>query len=534
MLYFIPAWYQKNEWCENEQSWHVRRMHSEFDDTVKQIQLFHRSRAYEYRIILLGCVPNFRHFLHRQSVYHAPYWSCFDAIQEVKRTKVCVMSFRDLSWPRGITFVYTPFVVVAYLKGEKYAQIEFGEDGNPIRIDFYENNELRKKNIYDDRGFISSIIFYEKNEAVFEDYLTESGQLKMRVFKGDGHVEINPELPNYLINYEGQEWSGKFTSLYYESLEQLIAEVFGAYIKRTGHRDIFCVAMHPKHLAVIRHTLSGRKLILSFFSDRCSLDNNPNGISLVKTASFIITDSQKNSQQIARSLHRLPMNMIDITPYDTRVDFGISQQLNVQKILIPVDGLGMELFAEIIRLLAWYTGQNENARIYLFTRDASYNRVDWLLEKTRVILDAAEYDPRMALPKDENNEQAENSVDNEEENSCEQLFFVEQCVDELSVSKCIREQRIVADLRATPELYLQISCISTGIPQIVRTETPYIEDNKNGIILRNIRQLPRALSFYLEGLSNWNEAMVNAYEIGKQFTTERLLEEWKEVIRTVG
>ena len=45
MLYFIPAWYKEKEWCEDEQSWRVKRAHSEFDDTVKQIQLFHRSGA---------------------------------------------------------------------------------------------------------------------------------------------------------------------------------------------------------------------------------------------------------------------------------------------------------------------------------------------------------------------------------------------------------------------------------------------------------------------------------------------------------
>ena len=87
MLYFIPAWYQKNAWSENEQNWYEKRMHTEFDDTVKQVQLFHRNGAYQYRIMLLGHAPNFRHFLHRQSVYHAPYWSCFDAIQEVQRKK---------------------------------------------------------------------------------------------------------------------------------------------------------------------------------------------------------------------------------------------------------------------------------------------------------------------------------------------------------------------------------------------------------------------------------------------------------------
>ena len=39
MLYFIPAWYQQNKWCENEQYWYSRRMHTEIDDTVKHILL---------------------------------------------------------------------------------------------------------------------------------------------------------------------------------------------------------------------------------------------------------------------------------------------------------------------------------------------------------------------------------------------------------------------------------------------------------------------------------------------------------------
>ena len=70
MLYFIPAWYQKNEWKENEQNWYMRRMHTEFDDTVKQIQLFHRSKAYPYQIMLLSYAPNFRHFGKLYCVYN--------------------------------------------------------------------------------------------------------------------------------------------------------------------------------------------------------------------------------------------------------------------------------------------------------------------------------------------------------------------------------------------------------------------------------------------------------------------------------
>ena len=43
MLYFIPAWYKQNMWCENEQQWYMRRLKSEFDETIKQITLFHRN-----------------------------------------------------------------------------------------------------------------------------------------------------------------------------------------------------------------------------------------------------------------------------------------------------------------------------------------------------------------------------------------------------------------------------------------------------------------------------------------------------------
>lgn len=127
MLYFIPAWYLKNDWKEDEQFWYRRRMKTETDDTVKQVQLFQRNLIYENKILLLSYAPNFRHFLHRQSVFRVPYWSVFDAIQEVGRKKQAVLSFHNLKWPRDIEFIYTPFSIIAMLNHERYAKIEFGE-----------------------------------------------------------------------------------------------------------------------------------------------------------------------------------------------------------------------------------------------------------------------------------------------------------------------------------------------------------------------------------------------------------------------
>ena len=70
--------------------------------------------------------------------------------------------------------------------------------------------------------------------------------------------------------------------------------------------------------------------------------------------------------------------------------------------------------------------------------------------------------------------------------------------------------------------------------QIVYTKTQFVEHEKNGFVLEDMEQLSEAISFYLDSLTNWNEAMVYSYELGKKYTTGVLIEEWKEVIDFVG
>lgn len=526
MLHFIPAWYQQGQWCENEQSWWERRMHTEFDDTMKQIQLFHRNRFYPYQILLLGFAPNLRHFLHRQGVYRAPYWSCFDAIQEVRRKKAAVLSFHNLNWPEFVEFVYNPFVVTAMLGGEKYAQIDFGEDGNPIRIDLYREGRICRRNLYDDRGFVSSTVVYEDAKPLYQDYLTENGTWKLRCFQEDGHVEVNRACPEYLLRYQGKEQRRSFTGLRYDKMEQVIGEVLAAYLSLTERQDIFCIAMHRQHTAVLREALIGKRKILSFFANRYSLDRCYDDLALIKSADHIIADSVDALSKI-RSEAEVPADKTEvIAPYDSRIESGISQQLKVQKVLMPVDDLQDEVFEKLVCLLAEYVLENEDIRIHLFTRRAEFEIESRLLEKTRQILEQAGFEPRLAM--EEEAGIAENDLDGTAA-FCKR-FYVEQCVDELSVSKCMREQRLVVDLREGEELYLRISAISFGIPQVVRTASEYVEHGKNGIVLKDMEGLKDTLGFYLDGLQHWNEARVHAYAFVKEHTTDKLLLAWKRVI----
>ena len=530
MLYFIPAWYQQNTWRESEQNWHTRRMHTEFDDTVKQVQMFHRSGMRDFKILLLSHTPNFRHFLHRQGVYHAPYFSCFDAIQEIKRKKAAVFSFHNLNWPSNIEFVYTPFVVIAYLQNSKYAQINFGEAGNPIEVSMYKNGTLSRKNIYDDRGFISSTEVYDNGDIVYTDYLTEKGTTKMRVYAQTGAVEINQNSNTFCIFRDGEVVSNvTFQKSIYSSLTEVILEVLYAHISQLNADDIFCVAMHELNVLAIRDFIGEKKCILSFYGDRYRIKDHPEGKELVKKAGYIITDSEATSRYLKREMGEEIENIINISPYDTRMDFGISEQLTVQKILVPVDDLPDDRFKALMISLTQYLMQNENAMIHIFTRNAAYNLPDTLLDRISNIVEEAGFDKRIVIPEEKEEGIAENEELLGDAEEIQVRFFIEQCVDELSVSKCIREQRIMVDMRHNPDLYLQINCVSTAIPQIVRRETQYMKNGYNGFVVKEFERIPVALDYFLGSLANWNQAKVYSYDISQRFNTKHLIEEWKNV-----
>ncbi|MCM1190419.1 MAG: accessory Sec system protein Asp1 [bacterium] len=528
MFYFIPAWYLKGEWKESEQLWYRRRTVTETDDTVKQIQLFQRNPICEYEILLLSYAPNFRHFLHRQSAFRAPYWSVFDAIQEVRRKKQAMLSFHNLNWPKEIEFVYTPFSVIAMLHRERYAKIEFGEYGNPIQVDLYRGGLLNRQNIYDDRGFVSCTSIYENGEKLYEQYLTDKGVWKLCHF-ADGHVAVNPRSNQYLIRTDKGEESIPFQKSSYASMEEVIGEVFASYLKTTQDTDIFCAAAHERHMALLDRLLADRRTVFSVFGGRISLEGNGSALRALSHGDCIVTDSEENRNLLERQDSLKKTEKVNIPPYDTRVDPGISQQMHVQKILFPVDHLSAGVLEEAVKYLAAYLTENHDARVHLFTRNASFEREDILLRQVSEALRRNGYPPEWA--RKGNTHQFEFLLDDEDQIPI--LFTVEQCVDDLSVNKCMREQRLLVDLADMPDLFLQISCVSMGIPQILRCATQYMRPGKNGRINGDLSRLGEDLAYYLESLRNWNQAMIQSYELGKSHTTQYLIEQWKGVIARI-
>lgn len=530
MQYFIPAWYKDNDWKENEQVWYRARTVTEFDDTVKQIQLFFRNKVAPFRILNLGFSPNFRHFLHRQGVYHAPYISCFDAMQGISAESIRLFSFHDLTWPDGVEFIYSPFAVIVRKNGGKYAQIEFAEDGNMFRVDMFHNEQRICSNCYDDRGFISCQIVYRNGEPFREQYFNENGIWKFARFLDDGHVVINPESSWFLVPGSGGKQRAEYSRRRYDRIDEVIEEVLRSFLEVTSEKDSFIIAMHPLHSEVLSEVLDGRRTLLSFFERRFVEENIAGpGRKLIESADCIVADRKTTADILRRHIDTDSVPLKVITPYDSRVEFSRSQHLRVQNILLAVDRLSGEYFSRLTVTLAEYVlRRNDRARICLFTRSARYNERGKLLGKTEEALQRAGIDPDFA--RDEKGV-SESPVD--ASGQVRPIFSVAQCVDEMSVNRTLREQRVIVDLQDIPDQFLQISAVSMGIPQITLSESDYVADGKNGTVVSEPDQLPDALDYYLKNIAHYNAAQIASYDLGSEFSTGRLVDSWKEVISSL-
>ncbi len=532
MQYFVPSWYRQDGWSENERLWYRSKDVTEFDDTVKQVQLFFRRHVAPFQIVLLGYAPNFRHFLHRQGVYHAPWWSCFDAIQAVRSRAMMPFSFRDLAWPKDVEFLYTPFAVVAMLAGEKYAQVEFAEDGNMFRVDLFRDDALVARNLYDDRGFVSCQVDYQDGVPVRRRLFDEDGTWRLAESLSDGHVVVNPKVAWYLHAGVGGTRRVPYRRERYESVDDVIEEVLEDYLADAAPDDVFTVAMHPRHSAVLSRALRGRTTVLSFFDRRMGDGLTEAGRALLASCSCVVADKEATASRVRAQAGTIAAPIRVITPYETRVEVGDSLHLRVQNVLVAVDALDDVLFDAVAVCLAEYVAEkNGLARVCLFTRSSRYDVAADLLSRVRAALGRAGLDPAMAEPSEG---RSENELPEEDGTHPPCVFSVRQCVDELHVSRTMREQRVVVDLSPRPDQFLQISAMSMGVPQVTAHSTEYVVDGRNGRVLHDVRELADAVDFYLGSMEHFNEAQIASYEIGGKFSAQELVRAWKEVIGIGG
>ena len=216
----------------------------------------------------------------------------------------------------------------------------------------------------------------------------------------------------------------------------------------------------------------------------------------------------------------------EISPFDTRLKLGSSQRIRAKKIFLPIQGLNNQ--REIIKIIAQYMEKNLDAELVIAFSEPGWGRQEKIEEEIKKLLE--ELDITSFSLETKNSPIVENAQQDEEKVVPARVKVV-RYLTEQDVIQHLEDIRLLVDLRDSPELYLQIAAISSGIPQVNLSQTRYVRHLKNGFLLGSIDELFDTLCYYLDGLSNWNQALVHAVEDIRLYTGGSLVKKIETLLR---
>ncbi|MGT2722518.1 accessory Sec system protein Asp1 [Streptococcus porcinus] len=511
MYHFIPAWYQKDRpWYDDTKEWTHINQYLQFDDSVNQIKVFHDNQE-NVRIMILNYSPHLRAFLHQKGLLEVEVWSLFDQLQNCQETKSSPLDWRNLNWPKGATFLYSPFTVSVLVDDCLYARLQFTTNGNLFQIIRFEKDGKRVKEqlVFDDRGFLSSILYFKNGQASYQDYVNQAGSWCLREYLNQAiadRIVINSKQVPFLKQKTYNNW------------ETLIKEMVDQEIAMTNLADIFVIASHQQHNTFFKSIT--RRTIFSFYQSRQRLDS----LSLAERetfsdAQFLVSDTDKNVvalQSLAKEKNFPPI--VQLSPFDSRFDLGLSIRQKVLEIYFFVDTVDKEDMKAILTLIFKKMAENELLTLKVATYQRYGERITNLQDLLETYLDT--YIPNQLSNK-------ENSLPDKNTNEKALRADILIITEENDIISAFKRSRIVIDFGIEPDLYHQIAAISSGIPQINKVQTAYVSHKKNGYIARQIDDISKGLDYYLKGLSHWNQSLVYSIEKIAENTGQALITKWK-------
>lgn len=530
--YFIPDWTTSSGNLESDYMMNI-------------IQLFKNNRE-PYHLLLLEHIPFLRYQMHAYELEVAQMTSLYDRLQDIQKTNGFPLDVDDLPLAQNVEKVYTPFGITLIKENQPFGEIRFNSFGFAEQMSIM-TEPYRQILFFDDRGFISAKSFQnDKGEQVKKIYYNESGMEKCVEYFGENpHVElVNPRK------------SGLKKSQY-RSMDELLLEMMNQFQLSLEPEDQILCLTNARSLRLVK-TNEERKRVIQIVSDahRLSTCASDEKAALWAGENKIITDSTSNQTAL----------------FSLMKQSGVNDLSRIQRIPIYTTSFQLGNSNSIPQLvLYWNAGElNEDVRRIhhlLLQKVIQNDRYDLIIETTtfqsEVVLREAQkelVDTHFGV--DSESEEYQKVLKYFEAKKAKKLFKTdEEAIEEIRESKNWRnlveavdvnfrihfrldshlttirqdfnETRLYIDLSAEVDVQKQALAVSAGIPQLVRKKTDYVDDQKNGQIIGQIRELDAAIAFYLDDLNNWNQALVENISYIERFSEDNIIKQWRELLEGV-
>ena len=503
MYYFFPSWYSHDKkWAMRSKPWYEQRIQLEFDDTLSLLQLFQQSEE-QVRLCLLNYQPHLRYFLNQHGLLNVQYQSVFDQLQGVGEVVSKVLSLADFEWSVQDEFFYSPFVVLIQRNHRLFARVDFDQAGNILWISYFDADEIVKQLVVDDRGFISSIIYYEQGQPLYQEYLNLAGiwQLREWYHPMDAHVEVNATT------------AFDFKHRRYDNMTAVVAEVVQVWKSSFQAADCVVIASDDWHNELLLQDLRAKK-VLSLFSQR-PYQLTDKLLNQLDNCELVVMDVQQQAKVLQERLAN-PAKVQLMTLFDTRLALGMSQRQSQMEIMVVMDELTLDQLHDLIFSLLPLMLEDKRLELVLvaYSQEA---KLETLLQ---------EIEPYLAeLTKSEPSMMADALTMSQPKLQLRiRGYFIRR---EQELLQQLNRTRVVIDLASAPHTFTQMRAISAGVPQINVSASDYVQHLKNGYIATDLSEVVVGVQYFTQGLKHWNESLIYSVQLIEKYATESILAQWK-------
>lgn len=518
MITFIPAWQH-----------HMTDIPS--DDLIGQIKSFMFSET-AYQVLIGDYMPNLRYFLHKYGLLESNYVNLFDQLQDFTELVQRKIELDDLGLGLDVSYIYTPFNILGYKNETKVAAIKIGDGGQIFEVYHYRNEKLSLIDIYDDRGILSSQKAFVNDHLFTTTYLNINGDWVIKEFAATGEVQVNTKHPHGLISSR------------YESVEALRQELIDTTLKAYSGDNRVIISLTDENYGFVKKSRFINQMTISLLGDRFNFlaIEREEMLDVVSNVNNVLVDRQKTFDSIVQFVGNRD-HIYQISPYDTRFKFGMSNELKEEIIYFDSSNITDIDFRTVMRELIDFIVDKKTTSASRREFKLIIRHLNGLNTHFKNIMGALfsemypdEYEliSQMSLRAGENtiDEDFINKVDSKVEiimQTMNQIEFFEYRFDD-QLFEILDRTRLIIDVSEDPDLFTQIAAISTGIPQINHVENEYVLHQQNGLIINDLTDLKNGLAYYLDQLKHWQEAQVYAAKQIKKYSGNELKQKLLQII----
>lgn len=514
MKYFVPAW-------QNElDDWAFAVDHLKFDDAINNLKIFMRNDA-QCGAIVSEYVPQLTAQLNEAGLAPEKLLTVFDLVQGVTNPQSRqVLDLPDFNWPRGTWFEYNPFCVVAYCDDQKIAQVIFNARGQILRIERFEHGRRFQDLIMDSRGWVSCLHNYDEQAQLIERlFLNPAGSWRVKERIADGRVFVNP-------------WFAKdFNKAEYQNRQALIDDFLPQLIKQN---------LDVKQDEIIFTAADQQRAKLSFFNgfETAVVISRWHTFAdfLPRLGDFtgqLVTDSAAVDARVHELLGDDCETLL-LPIFSAQFHLGHSQEQLEQTILLVVNDLtSAELRDVLARLLARLDQArfNENLKLVSYDDDLLSHAEEIIKEFAQDCYPLVMLNPTPEqLKPNADVQDADLTSDMEDLQTAQPIpINTKRITRPKDLLTILDTTRVLVDLSAAPDDFIQMAAVSVGVPQINRTASELVTHQQNGLRIKQLSQLDQALDYYLGSMKHWNEALVSSVALINRYSDEMIMNAWQNL-----